>query len=257
MNQRFEHELSETLAAAVREHDAVPAAMVERAQARLDQRLREAVRPRRPGMPRWVGASALAALAMVALMAGPMLSGGGDAFAAMQERLRHFTSLDMQVTQRVQGRVIQTSRTVVDARGVVRTDVGDELSVIVDPVRARSLTLLHGAKQAMRVALPASGATPAASLRWLDELRNFKGEARRLPGTRTIEGRTALGWSLRANGVDMEVWTDADGLPLALRQQGGAGLEIDYRFTLDRPIAPGRLSTDPPPGYALVDPDRD
>lgn len=257
MNQRFDHELSAALAQQVREADAVAADAVERAQQRLSQRLRDAARPRRVHAPRWFAASALAALLVVAVMSVPMLSGGGDAFAAVQDRLRQFTHLDMSITQRAQGQVIQTSRTLVDAQGRLRTDVGDQLSIIVDPKRGRVLTLLHAPRQAMVTALPKAGAAQGDTLRWLDDLRNFKGKATPLAGTRVIDGHRAHGWSLRLHGVDMEIWADASGLPLALRQNGGAGLEIDYRFTLDGPVAPGRLSSDPPAGYVLVDPDRE
>lgn len=256
MNQRFDHELSAALAERVRDADAVPADAVERAQQRLTQRLRSQARPRRVQASRWFAASALAALLVVAVMSVPMLSGGG-AFAAVQDRLRHFAHLDMSIAQRAQGQVIQTSRTLVDAQGRLRTDVGDQLSIIVDPQRGRVLTLLHAPRQAMVTALPKAGAAQPDTLRWLDDLRNFKGKATPLAGTRVIDGHRAHGWSLRLHGVDMELWADASGLPLALRQNGGAGLEIDYRFTLDGPVAPGRLSSDPPAGYALVEPDRE
>ncbi|QWF16332.1 hypothetical protein [Lysobacter capsici] len=257
MNQRFDHELSAPLAQRVRDADAVPADAVEGAQQRLTQRLRSQARPRRVQAPRWLAASALAALLVVAVMSVPMLSGGGDAFAAVQDRLRHFAHLEMQVTQRMQGRVIQTSRTLVDAHGVLRTDVGDQLSIIVDPQRGRLLSLLHDSRQASLTMLAKAEASPQSTLRWLDDLRNFKGDATRLPNTRMIDGRPAQGWSLRVRGMDMEIWADPDGLPLAMRQKNGAGLEIDYRFTVDGPVAPGRLSSDPPPGYTLVDADID
>jgi len=78
-----------------------------------------------------------------------------------------------------------------------------------------------------------------------------------LPDTRIIDGRTAHGWRLQVSGTTMELWADADGLPLAMRQLGGGGLEIDYRFEFDRPIAPGLLSSDPPVGYAPVAPDEE
>lgn len=261
MSQRFDHELSAPLAEQVREADTVPADAVERAQQRLSQRLserpRNEVRPRRMRARRWIAASALAALLVVVVMSVPMLSGGGDAFAAVQDRLRHFVHLEMNVTQRVQGRVIQTSRTLIDAHGVLRTDVGDQLSIVVDPQRGRLLSLLHESRQASVTVLTTGQASPQNTLRWLDDLRNFKGDATRLPGTRMIDGRRAQGWSLRVRGMDMEIWADADGLPLTMRQKNGAGLEIDYRFTVDGPVAPGRLSSDPPPGYALVAADID
>ncbi|MCC7250028.1 MAG: hypothetical protein IT473_15505 [Lysobacter sp.] len=67
----------------------------------------------------------------------------------------------------------------------------------------------------------------------------------------------AHGWLLKLPGGDMTLWADDDGLPLAMRQQGGGGLEIDYRFEFDRPITPGWLSSDPPAGDTPVAPDED
>ena len=93
-------------------------------------------------------------------------------------------------------------------------------------------------------------------LSWLDDVRIFKGQATPLLYTLIIDGRTAHGWTLQVGGTTMKLWADADGLPLAMRQLGG-GLEIDYRFEFDRPIAPGLLSSDVPAGYAPVVPDAD
>ena len=186
-----------------------------------------------------------------------MFAGGGDAFAAVLERFRNFNTLSMTVTQRLDGKRLQTSHTQVTANGVLRTDVGAQLSIIVDPVNGRMLTLLHDARKAMQASMPVSPVTPGAGLAWLEELRQFKGKATPLPGTRVIDGHAAHGWSLDAAGSTMQIWADADGLPLSMRMQGDTAMEIDYRFTFNQPIAPEQLSTDPPAGYEIVDGDED
>ena len=163
----------------------------------------------------------------------------------------------MTITQRYNGQPLQTSHSIVDARGVVRTDVGDQLSVIVDAPHGRVLTLLHAPRQAMIATIPKDKPADDEALSWLDDVRDFKGQATPLPDTRIIDGRTARGWSLQASGTTMELWADADGLPLAMRQLGGGGLKIDYRFEFDRPIALGLLSSDVPTGCAPVAPDGD
>lgn len=253
---RHEHELAKPLADAVRAAQAAPADAADAAQARLLERLRAQPRPaagaRRPALPRWLAAGAFAALAIVAVLALPLLPGGGDAFAAVQQRLREAAVLDLQVVQRIDGRVLQTSRTVVDRRGVLRTDVGAQLSVIVDPPRRRVLTLLHDSREALVVPLSAQAAAAAGDLGWLRELREFKGRAERLPDQRDRDGRAVQRWSLRLGGTPAQVWADAAGLPLQVRRAGPGGLQIDYRFTLDPPLAPGWLSSEPPAGYALV-----
>jgi hypothetical protein len=257
MNHRHEEELSATLAAHVRSTDAVPEDASDRAQIKLTAQMQQARRPARAPARAWWAVTATAVLAIAVIIAGPMLSGGGNAFAAVQAHFQHFTTLSMTITQRYGGKPLQTSHSIVDARGVVRTDVGDQLSVIVDAPRGRVLTLLHAPRQAMIATIPKNEPAADDALSWLDDLRNFKGQATPLPDTRIIDGRTARGWTLQAGGTTMELWADDEGLPLAMHQLGGGGLEIDYRFEFDQPIAPGLLSSDVPAGYVPVAPDGD
>jgi hypothetical protein len=255
MTHRHEDELSATLAAHVRSTDAVPDEAIDHAQAQLAARMQQARRPARAPARAWWAVTATAVLAIAVMIAGPMLSGGSDAFAAVQAHFQRFNTLSMTITQRYRGKPLQTAHTIVDARGIVRTDVGEQLSVIVDAPRGRVLTLLHLPRQAMIATIPNNKPAADDALSWLDDLRNFKGQATPLPHTRIIDGRTARGWTLQAGGTTMELWADVNDLPLAMRQQGDGGLEIDYRFEFDRPIAPGLLSSDPPAGYTPVTPE--
>ena len=255
MSQPFDDELSHRLAQHAQDAAAVPEDAVAAAQQRLRSRL--AAAPRRAATrPRvWKVSAAAAVLALAVCL--PWLSGGSDAFAAVQARLRDFVTLQMDVTQRYGGEVIATSRTVVDAQGRQRTDVGSQISIIVDPRRGRVLTLMHDTRQAMLAPIPVSRpATPEATA-WLDELRDFRGQATLLPDSRMIGGKQARGWSLVVRGQALELWADADGLPLEMRHAAGAGLQIDYRFTFDQAIALGLLSSDAPAGYALSPVDED
>ena len=257
MTQKFDHELSSSLAASAHDLDSIPEHLTERAQVRLLNRLRGPQLTARPITRRWLGVAALALVLVVAAGILPMFAGGGDAFAAVLERFRNFDTLSMTVTQRLDGKPLQTSHTQVTANGILRTDVGSQLSIIVDPVHGRMLTLMHDARKAIQASLPISNVPPGAGLAWLDELREFKGKATPLPGRRVIDGNSAHGWSLDAAGLPMQIWADADGLPLSMRMQGDTALEIDYRFTFNQPIAPEQLSTDPPAGYEIVDADED
>ena len=257
MTQKFDHELSAALAASTRDLDGVPGAATERAQLRLLNRLRNP-RPAPGRMTRrWIGAAATAFVLVVAIGVLPMFTGGGDAFAAVLERFRNFTTLSMAVTQRFDGKPMQTSHIVVTANGLLRTDVGSQLSIIVDPVHGRMLTLLHDARKAMQAPLPIARVPAGAGQPWLEELREFKGKAKPMPGSRVIDGQIAQGWSLDVAGSTMEIWADADGLPLSMRMQGDTPLEIDYRFTFNQPVAAELLSTDPPAGYEIVAADDD
>ena len=252
MMRKFDHELSNSLAASARDLDSIPAHATERAQVRLLKRLRSLEPPMRPMTRRWLGVAAMTVVLVVAVGILPLFVGGGDAFAAMLERFRSFGTLSMTVTQRLDGKHLQTSHTMVTANGVLRTDVGTQLSIVVDPVHGRMLTLLHDARKAIQASLPISHVPPDAGLAWLEDLRQFKGKATPLPGSRVINGHAAHGWSLYVGGSTMEIWADADGLPLSMHMQGDTSLEIDYRFTFNQPIAAEQLSTDPPAGYEVV-----
>ena len=257
MTRKFDHELSKVLAASARDLDSIPAHASERAQIRLLDRLRNPQPSSPPMTRRWFAVGAMTVVLVVAVGVLPLVVGGGDAFAAVLERFRNFSTLSMTVTQRLDGKPLQTSHTVVTANGVLRTDVGTQLSIVVDPVHGRMLTLLHDARKAMTAPLPKSHVPSGTGQPWLEELRQFKGQATPLPGTRLIDGQSARGWSLDMEGSTMEIWADADGLPLSMRMQGNTPLEIDYRFKFNQPIAAELLSTDPPAGYETVAADED
>ncbi|MFY2763164.1 hypothetical protein [Arenimonas sp. MALMAid1274] len=252
---RHDAELSPALARHVQAAADVPQDATDRAQLRLQQALRQPVR--RPARARgWWAATASAAVALVLVLGLPLMSGGSDAFAAVQARLRNFQTLSLDIRQWHQDDLISTSRTRMDARGRLRTDVGAQLSVVVDPVRGRVLTLLHDSRQAIVSPVQASGSA-RESTDWLQELREFQGQATPLPGSRMIDGRPARGWALEIKGQRMEIWADADGWPLQMQLGAPGGIRIDYRLTFDDPIAPGVLDSEVPPGYALVEGDDD
>ena len=252
MSKRFRDELDPTTADSLEAIDAPPppgAAQV--AQQRLLDRMQGTARPTRPARVGWLAVATTAVLAMV-VVALPMLLDQGRAFAAVQAHFRDFTTLSMHVEQRVGGRVVQTSRMVVDDRGVLRTDVGDQLSVVVDPVRGRLLMLQHGPRQAVSMPLQQATSRPGASLDWLAGIRDFKGRARKLEDTRVIDGRTANGWVLDVAGSRLVLWADRQGVPLALETGAAGGLEIHYAFEFDTELEPGYLSSDIPRGYRIV-----
>ncbi|MBP6596241.1 MAG: hypothetical protein KA196_01885 [Arenimonas sp.] len=257
MNRPFQNELPRALAEAVAALPEAPDAAVDAAQLRLTARLARAAPAKGPLARRWLAVAASAAAALVLVVALPLVSGRSDAFAAAQQHLRSFQRLAMDVTQRYNGDIVQTSRTVVDAKGVLRTDVGTQLSVIVDPPKGRVLTLLHEPREAMLVAFAPAPGAPADPLQWLQDVRDFQGQATALAETRIIDGQAARGWRLDVRGNAMELWTDRDGLPLSLRMQAGAGLQIDYRFEFEPDVPEGVLSSAIPAGYTQVTPDAD
>ena len=255
MNKPFDHELSGPLAALVSSVDEAPSAATSAAQERLIARMQNAAKPTRSNTRRWLAFAGTAAMALVITVMLPMLTGGGVAFAAVQNHFSHFDNLVMTITQSFEGQPIQSSETIVNAQGISRTNVGKNLSIVVDPVQGRVLTLLHDSREAMLTSIPKSRPRNQQPLSWLEELRNFKGEATQLPNKRIIDGHPAQGWALNLQGLKMEIWADANGLPLQMRQEGGAQLLIDYRFKFDQPNVNKQLSTTAPSDYKLVLPD--
>lgn len=255
MTTTSEEKLSPALTDAVQAAREVPAAAIDDAQVRLVRALH---RPsRRTWAPRrWAVAGVTAMAALVLAISLPFLTGQGDAFAAVQAHFRQFRTLQMDVVQRHGEQVLITSRTRVDAAGATRTDIGESLSIVVDPARGRMLTLLHAEHQAVAAAIPAHAAATGKDIAWLDELRRYPGKATPLSATRTIAGQPAQGWSLTLASGAIELWADADGLPLEMRTLGGP-LQIDYRFAFDVDFAPGLFDTAIPVGYTAVAADKD
>lgn len=254
MTTPTEEKLSPALADAVQAAQEVPTAAVDAAQVRLASALQARPRRERPVMRGWLTAG-LAAMAIVVLAIGlPLLSGQGDAFAAVQAHFREFRTLQMDVVQRHGGEVMQTSRTRVNDAGATRTDIGESLSIVVDPQRGRVLTLLHAERQAVVAAITPQAAA-GSDLAWLDKLRRFDGKAAALPEARMIAGQSARGWRVDLGGDVIEIWADSDGLPLEMRM--GGGLQIEYRFVFDADLAPGLFDVAVPVGYAEIDADKD
>jgi hypothetical protein len=248
MNGRFDHELSQSLAPHAEAARGVPEADVAAAQRALQARLTRATATPRRVRVRWLGAALTAAAALAILLALPFLPQSEPAFAAVQRHFLQFRTLSMQVEQTVGGQPLQQSRILLAADGRMRVDVGEQLSMVLDPPRGVLLMLLHGPRRARSMPVPAVPPA-AAQLEFLREIRAFQGEARRLPQTRVIDGRAAQGWELALPATTLTLWADAQGLPLAMEQANG-GLQLDFRFEFDLEPEPGQLEATLPPGYA-------
>jgi hypothetical protein len=258
-HDRHQHELSAPLAQLLQSVAAVPEAATAAAQERLLTRLPQASVSARPARRAWLLAAASGVATVLTLALLPLFSEAAGAFAAVQTRLRNFNTMVLQVTQRAQGKIVQSSTITVDALGVVRTDIGQELSVIVDPPRGRVLTLLHQPKQALvsTIAISSAQSDSNGALSWLDDVRNFQGKATAIATPRLIDGRKAYGWTLPARGSQLELWVDAQGWPVSMHMAGAAQMDIDYRFAFDRALPANTLSSEPPAGYTMVVADKD
>jgi hypothetical protein len=257
MNQPLENELSHSLAQHVDATAAVPEAAIAAAQHKLTARLQHVQQPLRSQHRRRLAFAGVAAIAVTALLVLPLLPDSGRAFAAVRAHFTDFKTLAMQVEQLHDGALLQTTEMLVGADGSLRTDVGEQMSVVVDQARHQVMILLHEPREASVTPLPNVRTKPDASLDWLKEIRAFQGEAKKLKQTRMIDGREAQGWALDLGAMQMLLWVDAEGLPIAMEQAGAANLQIRYRFQFDVPVPPGHLSSIVPAGYTLVPQDED
>ncbi len=225
------------------------------AQHKLEQRL--AGRRQNVTQRRWLGWTAVTATAALMLALFLLPTSHGIAFDAVQKRLRDFHTLTLQIEQQSQGIAMPPIRVWMNRAGDVRTDFGTATSVIVNVHEQRMLSLLHDSHFALQMPLPATGKA-GDPLAWLEPVRRFQGEARKLPGTRVIDGRPTTGWTLDVQGMHIVIWADADALPRAVEIGGnGSQLRQTMHVSMDTPIDPATFSTALPPGYHLMAPDAD
>lgn len=231
---------------------------VEAAQLRLQQCLARGNTAERPGRPRRGGWLVLAATASIAVVFTlmPLLLGerGGLAFADVQRHFQQFRTLSMRVEHSGLGKLLPAVDVVMNGHGQVRTDIAGSLTVVVDPGAGQVLMLLHDRRSAMRFPIGVEGLVPARkALKWIEELRHFKGTATAFTETRQIDGQAARGWSLAIGDARLELWADESGLPLALTigEGGQSVLVLQFRFRFDEPVAADTFSTDVPAGYTL------
>ena len=207
-------------------------------------------RPARPARG-WLAAGASAAAAAVALLWLPLGSAPALAFAQVQEHFRDFRTLRFDVEQRMNGKSLMKSRIHVTRDGNVRTDVGDLISVIVNSSEHRVMTLHHPAHVATLAPL-AAPATADDAMAWLQEIRDFQGEARALPQPRMIGHQKAHGWELETAAGKIVLWATDDGLPLEMTIGGSAAMQLDFDFEFDLAIPAQMFSTAIPAGYSLA-----
>ncbi len=244
--------------------DIEAAAAQRRLMDTITARRRASQPPASTGPRRWAAAAAV--LGLLALSVVPFLPGGhgGVAFADVQRYFERFDTMQATMTVEAGGLEAMSMNILADGQGRTRLDAGELFTYVIDPVEGAMLQLLHGPRMAVRVSLDHGVPVPdGARLDWLDEIRAFQGEARRLENPRRIDGREVRGFELQTGGQVMVLWATGDGEPvrLTIRQGGGddpmAITRLDFRF--DEPIATSAFSLDPPAGYRRVEggPDAD
>jgi hypothetical protein len=231
-----------------------PVEMVNAAQARLEaavsSRMAATAAPRaRRRVNGWLAAGASALAAVVAVILLPLTSTPALAFSAVQEHFQDFRTLRFDMTQEVAGQQGLVTRVAVTRDGNLRTDIGEDLSVIVNAAQGRVLTLIHPEHVVMETPI-GGGRSDDDSMRWLEDIRKFQGVAARLPQPRTIGGRQAFGWKLRTGNMDIVLWATEAGLPLEMQMTGEQQMRFEFHFEFDVPLPDEMFSTAIPAGYS-------
>lgn len=238
--------------------DTDAAAAQRRLLAAIEDRRRKRAPSVATGPRRWAAAAAV--LGVLALSAVPFLPGGGGgvAFADVQRYFEQFETMQATMTVEAAGREVMTMNILADGQGRTRLDAGELFTFVIDPVEGRMLQLLHDPRTALQVPLgPGSEVPDGARLEWLEDIRAFQGEARRLETVRRIDGREVRGFELRTGGQAMVLWATRDGEPVRLtirqgdREEPMGVTRLNFRF--DEPLASNAFSLDPPPGYQRVE----
>lgn len=227
-------------------------AAVREAQIKLDRaiaaRLARDSRASTSRKTGWLAAAVAAGVAAVTLLWLPL--NPTPAFAAVQQHFRDFQTMRFVMDQRVGGRLTIQTRVQATRSGNLRSEVGEDVVVVVNSAEARVLTLIRGSRMAI-VSPLAHPVDEDDALKWMKDIREFQGAAKMLPERRVIRGNKVYGWQLQTQGIDMVLWATADGLPLQMTMNSAAQLQLDLNFEFDVPIAPETFSTAVPAGYAV------
>jgi hypothetical protein len=235
----------------------LPAAEVRDAQRKLEAALDAA--PRRPARRRvagWFAATASTMAALAAFIWLPLTSTPALAFADVQRNLRDFDTLRFEFEQHMDGQLLVKGRVSLLANGAVRTEVGEDVVVVVNPVEKQVLTLIESGRIAMVTPLEGTP-TKNDSMKWLQEVRDFQGTAVAMPESRMIRGQRAYGWRLPVGEGDVVLWANEAGLPLEMQIDQGVKIDMSFRFEVNVQMPEASFSTEVPAGYELQTPDGD
>ena len=226
------------------------------AQRRLMARIDRARTDKRSPAVAWGWATA----AVLALLVVPVLvmmpgSNGAVAFAEVQSYFTDFRTMKARMTTQMNGNTVLAMDIVVDGQGRVRVDSVDDFSLIIDPNQGRMLQLFHRHQRALRV--PIEGGDRTASdpaLDWLEQIREYQGQARLLDETRTVLGVEVFGFRLTDHAVDMTLWATEQGHPMLLEMQTGPEAAVAttrIEFSFDQPVDTDLFSLAVPASYEL------
>ena len=224
---------------------------VQDAQRKLEQVIANAApRKRNVRVGGWLAAAASAVVAVMVVLLLPLSPTTALAFSEVQQHFRDFRTLRFEIEQRMNGDLFMKQRVSVLANGSVRAEVGDDVVVIVNTQEMRVMTLMRSQRIAVVNPLDEAG-TKEDATKWLNDVRDFQGVAKALPGTRFIRGQRASGWELPLEQGTLTLWANQAGLPLEMKLDQGVAIDMSFRFEFDANLPAELFSTEVPAGYTL------
>jgi hypothetical protein len=189
-------------------------------------------RQRRWRLPALVGA---ASVALMLVFAGSLFIPGnsGTAFAQAQQWLESFRTLRAETTV-VAGDAVSSVVAWLDASGDTRVESLGSTTIIKPDEGMIYMLRADGGYFAQRIT---SERIVGSATEFLDNIREFRGDADLLTETRIVDGISAVGYALQVEGATNVLWIDpADGRPLLVEAQMPGGQTMRTVLTFDLPL---------------------
>jgi outer membrane lipoprotein-sorting protein len=194
---------------------------------------------------------ALAGTGWVLLHASPAL-----AFASVVQQLHDAQTMKADLIMQQEGMTLN-AKILYMAPGRLRFELGNGLTEILDAQSGRIVVLDDGHKSATVLKVDPKNAqanSAAASVDWIEKLRNISHNAGKALGEAEVDGVRANQFNVRENGQQLTIFADArSGAPLRIETNVKLGdqsvvMTLD-RIALGEPMDLSLFSTQIPSGY--------
>lgn len=252
-SNREHNDVLDPLIAAVREEPSRQE--VDAAVGRFRARLPRQTVSRPARLIRWVGA---ATAAMLVIIVGPQLVPGdnGTAFAEVQAWFENYETVHVRTETHQHEAVLTEMNIWVTADGDMRLESGPIVQIF-DPEAGVIHILLPG-EQVMTVEAGGEAlegeAMRSEVMAWLEEIREFQGQAQPLADTRSIQGVEAIGYRLDIDQTNMVLWAEsATNRPLLMEVMLPGDAIMRSHIQFDQPLPENAFSV--PAQYEPVTPE--
>jgi hypothetical protein len=202
---------------------------------------------------RRAGGWAAVAASVLTVVSVPLMLTSTSAFTRAQQYLNDFQTLGFELEFMSGDVLLMRGHVVMTPDGNYRHTWGDIQSVRNKAV-GRSVVLFSVPRMYLEPDINQKNETD----RWIElisGLRQFDGQAIKLPEERSIGGQPATGWNVTVRGKPATLWTSEEGYPLELDVQETAKARVHYRFEYNAPVTGDTFDTSIPAGYRSAAPE--